>query len=128
MTFDPEMKVLVADSLESMRKLVKNMLFKSGIKNIEYAEDGEKAWEMIQENGYDLILSEWKLPKEEGITLLRRVRASKRPELKETPFVIFSSENSKERIVEAVHAKVSGYLVKPFSHDVLEQKINQLFP
>jgi two-component system chemotaxis response regulator CheY len=60
-----------------------------------------------------------------GIELLRQVRSSE--ELKDMPFLMVTAEAQQENIIEAVKAKVSNYIVKPFTADTLNEKIEKIF-
>lgn len=126
MPFDPNMKVLVVDDFSTMRRIVKNILRQLGFVNITEADDGTVAWEILNKEKIDFIVSDWNMPQMTGIELLRKVRAS--DHLKDTPFLMVTAESLQENILEAVQAKVSQYIVKPFTAETLKQKIDKIFP
>ncbi len=126
MPFDPNMKVLVVDDFSTMRRIVKNILRQLGFTNITEADDGSTAWEILNKEKIDFIVSDWNMPQMTGIELLRKVRAS--DHLKDTPFLMVTAESLQENILEAVQAKVSNYIVKPFTAETLMQKIDKIFP
>ncbi|MGE4298740.1 MAG: chemotaxis response regulator CheY [Desulfovibrionaceae bacterium] len=125
MPLNLSMRVLVVDDFSTMRRIVKNILRQIGFTNIEEADDGTTAWDVINKGGIDFIVSDWNMPQMTGIELLRKVRASE--EFGDTPFLMVTAEAQQENIIEAVQAKVSNYIVKPFTADVLKQKIDKIF-
>jgi two-component system chemotaxis response regulator CheY len=125
MAYDKNMKVLVVDDFSTMRRIVKNILRQLGFSNIIEADDGTTAMEVLQREKVDLIISDWNMPEMTGIELLRQVRSSE--ELKDMPFLMVTAEAQQENIIEAVKAKVSNYIVKPFTADTLHEKIEKIF-
>jgi len=125
MAYDTGMRVLVVDDFSTMRKIVKNILRQLGFNNIVEADDGSTAWETLQKDNIDFIVSDWNMPNMSGIELLRKVRASE--EYADIPFLMVTAEAQQENIIEAVQAKVSNYIVKPFTPETLGQKIDKIF-
>ncbi len=126
MAFDPgNMKVLVVDDFATMRRIIKNILLQLGFKNILEADDGTTAWDILNKEQVDLIISDWNMPKMPGIELLKKVRADDR--FKDLPFLMVTAEAQKENIVEAVKHRVSQYIVKPFTPETLQEKLNKIF-
>jgi len=119
------MKVLVVDDFATMRRIVKNILKQIGFTNIIEAEDGRSALKMLQSDKFDLIMCDWNMPEMPGIELLGKVRADE--QLKGIPFVMVTAEAQKENIIEAVKAGVNSYIVKPFTAEIVEQKLKKLF-
>jgi len=125
MAYDKNMRVLVVDDFSTMRRIVKNILRQLGFNNIVEADDGSTAWEILNKDKIDFIVSDWNMPELPGIDLLRKVRASE--EFKDIPFLMVTAEGLQENIIEAVQAKVSNYIVKPFTAETLGQKIDKIF-
>ncbi|WP_461210614.1 chemotaxis response regulator CheY [Desulfocurvus sp. DL9XJH121] len=125
MGYDKNMRVLVVDDFSTMRRIVKNILRQLGFNNIVEADDGSTAWEVLNKDKIDFIVSDWNMPELPGIDLLRKVRASE--EFKDIPFLMVTAEGLQENIIEAVQAKVSNYIVKPFTAETLGQKIDKIF-
>jgi two-component system, chemotaxis family, chemotaxis protein CheY len=125
MEVDKEMRILVVDDSKAMRNLVKTVLRKAGFHNLAEAEDGEEAWSLLTKQEFDLLMSDWNMPHMDGISLLRKVRESE--ELKVLPFLMVTAEGFKENVIEAVEAGVNGYIVKPFSPQAIEAKIEKIF-
>jgi len=125
MGFNTEMKILVVDDFATMRKIIKNILGQLGFKNIIEADDGTTAWEILQKESVDLIISDWNMPKMSGLELLKKVRGDDK--LKDTPFLMVTAEAQKEYIIEAAKYRVSQYIVKPFTPETLKEKLEKIF-
>jgi len=126
MPFDPNMRVLIVDDFSTMRRIVRNILRQLGIANVVEADDGTTAWDILNREKIDFIVSDWNMPKMPGIDLLRKVRATE--QFADLPFLMVTAEAQQENIIEAAQAKVSNYIVKPFTADTLKQKIDKIFP
>lgn len=124
-SLNKEMSILVVDDFNTMRKVVKNCLKQLGFTNIEEAEDGAKALSKLKEGSFQLIVSDWNMPVMMGIDLLKAVRAD--PVIGKTPFVMITAEAQKENVIEAAKAGVSNYIVKPFTPDQLQTKLEAVF-
>ncbi|MGD1075410.1 MAG: chemotaxis response regulator CheY [Thermodesulfovibrionales bacterium] len=122
---DFKMKILVIDDFSTMRRIVKNILKQLGFENIEEAEDGAQAYSKLQKGGFGFVVSDWNMPNMDGIELLKKVRSD--PALKETPFLMVTAEAEKEKVVEAIKSGVNNYIVKPFTAEVLKEKMDKIF-
>jgi len=122
---DTNMKVLVVDDFATMRRIVKNILVQLGYKNIVEADDGTTALDILKKEKIDLIISDWNMPKMTGLDLLKTVRGD--GGLAATPFIMVTAEAQQDNIIAAVKAKVSQYIVKPFTADTLAEKIQKIF-
>lgn len=122
---DTAIKVLVVDDMSTMRRIVKNVLRQIGFSDIVEAENGQDALTKLRTGGFGLIVSDWNMPVMQGIELLRAVRAD--TELKTIPFLMVTAEAQKENLIEAVQAGVSNYVVKPFTAEVLQGKLEKIF-
>lgn len=126
MPADPNMKILVVDDHESMRRIEKQILNDLGYKNVDMADDGTTALPMLQQGSYDFVISDWNMPKMEGLELLKAIRADSK--LAKTPVLLVTAESKKEKIIEAAQAGVNDYVVKPFNAEILKAKIARIFP
>lgn len=122
---DKNMTVLVAEDILSARETVIHILRALGFSRFLEAENGAAALEHVSREIPGLIISDWNMPKMSGIELLRKVRASE--EFGALPFLMVTAEAQQENIIEAVQAKVSNYIVKPFTPETLDQKIQKIF-
>ena len=125
MSYNTNMRVLVVDDFSTMRRIIKNILRQIGFTNVVEADDGTTAWDVLNKDKIEFIISDWNMPQMTGIELLRKVRSSE--EFADLPFLMVTAEAQQENIIEAVQAKVSNYIVKPFTADVMKQKIDKIF-
>ena len=119
-----QLKILIVDDFELPRRLIRNMLHELGCDNQENlveATDGLKALKVLENRQIDLIICDWIMPNMTGIELLKKVRATEN--LAKIPFIMVTAETEKEHIMEAIKARVSQYVVKPFTADILSGKI-----
>lgn len=124
MEIDKKMKILVVDDFSTMRKVIRNLLKQSGFTNVVEAEDGVTGFRVLESQPVDFIISDWNMPNMTGLEFLKAVRAHS--ELSDLPFLMVTAEALKDNIVLAVKAGVSNYIVKPFTADVLNQKIEKI--
>jgi two-component system chemotaxis response regulator CheY len=122
---DASMNILVVDDFATMRRIVRNILKQLGYTNIFEADDGTAAVEVLKKEKIQFIISDWNMPQMPGIELLKTVRSTE--EWKTLPFLMVTAEGQKENVLEAVKYKVSNYIVKPFTPEVLMEKINKIF-
>lgn len=118
---DKNMRILVIDDAMTMRRIVINLLRQLGFTNMNEADDGTTGWEKLQSETFDLIISDWNMPKMTGIDLLRKVRADAK--YAQTPFIMVTAEGKRENVIAAVQAGVSNYIVKPFNAATLKEKM-----
>jgi two-component system chemotaxis response regulator CheY len=128
--FPSSTRVLIVDDVESLRNLVKAYLSRMGLLRVDVAEDGEHALQLMwtaQNAGfpYEVIISDWNMPNMTGIELLKQVRQV--PDWKTLSFLLLTTESEKEKIVEALHAQVSNYLIKPIEENAFRDKIVKLW-
>ncbi|MEW6439856.1 MAG: chemotaxis response regulator CheY [bacterium] len=122
---DRNMKILVVDDFSTMRRIVKNVLKQLGYNNIEEAENGEQAYNLMQAGAFEFVVSDWNMPVMDGLQLLTKVRAH--PGLKDMPFLMVTAESEKEKVIAAVKAGVNNYIVKPFTSETMREKMDKIF-
>ena len=125
MEVDKNMKILVVDDHESMRRIVKQALNDLGFKNVHVADDGSTALPLLRENNFDFLVSDWNMPEMQGIDLLKAVRADAK--LSKLPVLMVTAEAKKEQIIEAAKSGVNDYVIKPFNRETLNTKIEKVF-
>lgn len=118
-------KILVVDDFPTMRRIIKNLLKDLGFENVDEAEDGVMGLEKLRNNNFELVVSDWNMPNMDGLVMLKTIRAD--PELSKLPVLMVTAEAKKENIIAAAQAGASGYVVKPFTAAVLEEKLNKIF-
>jgi two-component system chemotaxis response regulator CheY len=124
MSVNKNLKILVVDDFATMRKVIRNLLKQGGFENVVEAEDGVAALKVLQSQKVDFVISDWNMPNMSGLELLKAVRGS--DDLKELPFLMVTAEALKDNVVAAVKAGVSNYIVKPFTAEVLTEKIEKI--
>ncbi len=122
---DYRMKVLVADDFATMRKIVRNILKQIGFDNILEAEDGQAAIQILRNENIGLVVTDWNMPNMTGLELLQKIRND--PQTAHLPVLMVTAEGLKENVVIAVKAGVNNYVVKPFTAEILQEKIEQIF-
>jgi len=122
---DLKMKVLVVDDFSTMRRILKNILKQIGYSDIEEAEDGNSALARLRQGGFGLVVSDWNMPNMTGLDLLKAIRADNA--LNNMPVLMVTAEAKKENVMDAIKAGVNNYVVKPFTADVLKDKIEKIF-
>jgi two-component system chemotaxis response regulator CheY len=119
-------KIMVVDDFKTMRKIVINALTQLGMTNVVESDDAADAWPLVESAAqspepFGLVISDWNMPKMQGIEFLKKVRESSAT--KNLPFVLVTAEAEQKNILEAVQAGVSNYVVKPFSPVTLQEKL-----
>lgn len=121
MAVDKNMRILVVDDFQTMRRIVINLLKQLGFSNVVEAADGRLALDKVHSDNIDLVISDWNMPNMTGIEFLQHLRADEK--YKDLPFVMVTAEGKKENVIAAVHAGVSNYIVKPFNAATLKEKL-----
>src|SRR5574344_27489 len=116
------MKILIVDDSSTMRRIIGNVITQLGFTkdNFDEAEDGVKAWKLLTEAHYDVILTDWKMPNMNGLELVQKVRSEGTHQ--KTPIIMITTEGGKSEVITALKAGVNNYIVKPFSAEVLKEK------
>ena len=124
-SLDRNMPILVVDDYATMRRIVKNCLKQLGFENITEAEDGTAALQKLDDGPFAFIISDWNMPNMMGLDLLKAVRAEEK--YKDIPFLMVTAESQKANLLEASKAGASNYIVKPFTAEVLQSKMETIF-
>jgi len=116
--------ILFIDDSPTMRRIIKNSLMKIGYSQFVEAEHGADALEKMEGQEIDLILTDWNMPEMNGEEFVKTVRGM--PQFKDTPILMITTRGMKDDVMRAVSLGVNGYIVKPFTPDVLKKKIAEL--
>ncbi len=121
--FDPKTRILIADDILTMRKLIWKVFRELGYTDITEAGNGSLAWDALEKANppIQLIVSDWNMPVMTGIDFLRKVRADNR--FAKIPFIMLTAESEDPQIIEAIKAGVSNYICKPFTPAQLKEKL-----
>ena len=122
---DNNLKFLIVGNFSNMREIITNLLKEIGFLNIDEAEDGMIALRKLQEDNFDFIVSNWHMPNMDGLTMLQNIRATEA--LKEIPVLMVTADAKKKNVLAAAQAGANGYLVRPFSAAILQDKLSLIF-
>lgn len=114
-------KVLVVDDSGTMRKIIIRSLNAVGFTDVQEASDGNEGFAAFQRQPFGLVMTDWNMPNKSGIELTREIRASG----SKVPIFMVTTEGEKARVLEAIQAGITDYLVKPFSADALREKLEK---
>lgn len=114
-------KVLIVDDLSTVRKVMRKLLTEIGFTCFEEATDGQQALEKIRAGSFDIVFSDWNMPKLQGLELLKILRADEA--YKFLPFIMVTANRSREHVAEAVKCGANDYMCKPFDVNTLRLKI-----
>jgi two-component system, chemotaxis family, chemotaxis protein CheY len=117
------MKFLVVDDSATMRRIVVNSLQRIGFSETVEAGDGQEALTRFDAS-VGFVITDWNMPNMSGIEFARALRA--RPAGAGVPIMMVTTRSVREDILAAVEAGVNNYIVKPFTPQVLKDKIEQV--
>ena len=124
MTASTDLKFLVVDDFSTMRRIVRGLLKEMGCNNVEEAEDGAVALNMLKSGRFDFVVSDINMPNMTGFDLLKAIKAD--DQLRHLPVLMVTAEARKEDIVLAAQSGAAGYIVKPFTKATLEEKVTKI--
>jgi len=107
-------RLLIVDDEEPQRLMLASLLGRAGF-DVDAARDGKEALKLLRDRGYDLMLTDQRMPKMDGLELLERVRA----DYTDLPVVLMTAYGSVSTAVEAMKRGAADYLTKPFERDEL---------
>lgn len=116
------MKLLVVDDSSTMRRIIKNTLSRLGYNDVLEGENGVEGWEKMDGNSdIKVLITDWNMPEMNGLELVKKVRADKR--FVDIPIIMVTTEGGKAEVITALKAGVNNYIVKPFTPQVLKDKL-----
>lgn len=115
------MTFLIVDDSVVMRRIIKNTLTLLGYSDFFEAENGLIAFEIIKISKIDFIITDWNMPVVNGLEFVKKVREVNQ----EIPIVMVTTECSKSSVISALKAGVNNYIVKPFTPQVLQNKLQE---
>lgn len=118
------LKILVVDDSATMRRIVLNALREVGYTDVIEASDGKDALEKLMTDKIDFIITDWNMPNMSGLEFTRAVRSE--TDIQHIPILMVTTRGVKQDIVEALQARVNNYIVKPFTPQLLKDKIDQI--
>ncbi len=126
--FDRSTRILIVDDMNMFRQMVRHSLTSLNFKKLTEANDGTRAWAELNQaielkEPFQLVISDWNMPKMKGIDLLRKVRETAWG--KQLPFIMLTAEAEMANVKEAVQAGVDNYIIKPFTVEQMKAKLEQ---
>ncbi|MEN4054105.1 MULTISPECIES: chemotaxis response regulator CheY [Sulfurimonas] len=116
------MKLLVVDDSSTMRRIIKNTLARLGYKDVLEGADGVEGWSQLDANpDVEMLITDWNMPEMNGLELVKKVRADER--FTDLPIIMVTTEGGKAEVITALKAGVNNYIVKPFTPQVLKEKL-----
>ncbi len=125
MQLDTNMRILIVDDYATMLRILRNLLKQLGFENVHEASDGQAALKQFEGHSFDLVISDWNMEPMTGFDLLRAVRSN--PETAATKFIMITAESATENVIAAKRAGVNNYIIKPFTSEILQGKIETVF-
>ena len=114
-------RVLVADDSSTMRKIILRSLQAVGVSEVTEAGDGDETLNLFKPGDFDLVLTDWNMPGKNGLEVTQEIRKQDA----KIPIIMVTTEAEKSRVLEAIEAGVSDYLVKPFTAETLREKLEK---
>ncbi len=124
--FSEESLVLIADDMQTIRKLVTKALRDLGYKNIIEASDGAEAWDLLVSKTnpeVQLVISDVNMPNASGLDFLKKARSDSR--YQKLPFILLTTESEFKTVSDALASGASGYILKPFTLTALRGQIEK---
>ena len=116
-------RILVVDDSRVARAVLRKVLGEIGYSIVHEASDGAEALVRLRESPFDLVITDWSMPRMDGISLVRNIKKS--PDL-DVPVLVVSGETYVTRFIEVIRAGALGYLPKPFTAAGLRTKIAEV--
>lgn len=114
-------RVMLIDDSRTMRSIQRTMLTQLGVEEIEEAEDGQDALSKIGAFRPDLVLVDWNMPVMDGLAFVKQARSRGYA----MPIIMVTTESEKSKVLAAIRAGVTNYVVKPFTPEALAERIRE---
>lgn len=116
------MRLLVVDDSSTMRRIIVNTLQRLGYNDVLEAAHGLEAWSILdRSDNIDILITDWNMPEMNGLELVKKTRSDSRYE--DIPIIMVTTEGGKAEVITALKAGVNNYIVKPFTPQVLREKL-----
>ena len=115
------MLALIADDSGVIRSVMKRAFVELGIETIDEATDGREAIFRVENDRYDLIVTDWNMPFNSGLDVIKAAREAGQT----CPIIMQTAEADRSKVMHAIAAGVSDYILKPFTKDEIRQKLER---
>ena len=119
-----DIRIMVVDDLSGMRSTIKNTLQLLGYPDVVEACSGSDALKKLRCEDFQLIISDWTMPVMSGLEFHGELKRS--PVHKKVPFLMISAKAERTNVIEAFQAGISHFMVKPFSAEALQSKLQNM--
>ncbi len=116
--------ILFVEDSPTMRRIIANSLRQVGFEEIIEAENGVDALEKVEGRAIDLVVTDWNMPEMNGAELVKTLREM--PPYAEVPIIMITTRGMKDDVMTAMKLGVNGYIVKPFTPEVLQEKLKSV--
>ena len=117
-------RIMIVDDFAGMRTILKHTLHLLGYDNVSEARGGLEALEQLKEQPCQLIISDWSMPQMTGLEFHSALQED--PFFRGVPFLMITAKSERNHVIEAAHAGVTHYMIKPFSAEALQKKISSM--
>ena len=118
-------KIMFVEDSPTMRRIIANSLSRIGVSEVVEAENGVDALGKMEGKDFDMIITDWNMPEMNGQELVENLR--EQDKYKDTPIVMITTRGMQDDVMNAIKSGVNGYIVKPFTPEVLEKKMKEIF-
>lgn len=118
-----DIRCLVVDDNEHMRRLLRTLLGSLGLRNVREAADGETGFKILADQLFDLVITDHAMEPLDGIEFTRRVRNANDTADETVPIIMLTGHTERDRVIRARDAGVTEFLAKPLTVDGLYRRI-----
>lgn len=119
-----EFNILIVEDEDFISSALQEIVRKAfRCKKLSGVRDGQEAWQMLLTDHYDLVISDWNMPKKSGYELLLDIR--KNAETRDIAFIMLTARKDKDSVLASVQGGITNYIIKPFKKHVLIEKIEK---
>lgn len=119
-----DIRIMIVDDFAGMRTILKHTLHLLGFHNVQEARGGHDALMRLKQEPCELIISDWSMPNMSGLEFLSALKED--TQLSNVPFLMMTAKSERENVIEAAHAGVTHYMIKPFSAEALQKKLDRI--
>lgn len=117
-------RVLFVEDSPTMRRIIANSLRQVGFDEIIEAENGVDALEKLKGKQVNLVVTDWNMPEMNGAELVRTLRGM--PPYADVPIIMITTRGTKDDVMTAMKLGVNGYIIKPFTPEILREKLRSV--
>ena len=118
------LKILLVDDSPTMRRILVNSLKHLGYEDVAEAENGREALSKLHSDQYGFIITDWNMPEMDGLTFIKTLKEESK--FSNIPILMVTTRSQQEDVLEAMRVGVNNYVTKPFTPQVLKQKIETI--